>query len=106
VRLNQLEILVTIWPIVLALDDDDDDDDDDRGAVGVMFGKGNLNLSTCCKPATGPLCPPQIAHDLTRDLTLVLHVGGIIKELRDLYFSASIIEMIKSRRARWAGPVA
>jgi hypothetical protein len=42
-------------------------DDDECGAVGGMIGRGNR--STRRKPAPGPLCLPQIPHDLTRDLT-------------------------------------
>jgi hypothetical protein len=42
--------------------------DDDYGAAGGMrIGRGNR--STQRKPAPVPLCPPQIPHDLTRDLT-------------------------------------
>jgi hypothetical protein len=44
--------------------DDDDDDDVDCGAYGGMrIGKGNR--STRKQPATVPVCPPQIPHDLT-----------------------------------------
>jgi hypothetical protein len=39
-------------------------DDDEPGAVGGMSGRGNRN--TRIKPATEPLCLPQIPHDLTR----------------------------------------
>jgi hypothetical protein len=43
-------------------------DDDDYGALGGMrIGRGNR--STRRKPASVPLCPPQIPHDLTCDLT-------------------------------------
>jgi hypothetical protein len=39
-------------------------DDGDGGAIsGMRIGKGNR--STWRKPATTPLCPPQIPHDLT-----------------------------------------
>jgi hypothetical protein len=38
--------------------------DDDRGAVGGLTGRGNR--STRRKPASVPLCPPQIPHDLNR----------------------------------------
>jgi hypothetical protein len=40
-------------------------DEGDCGAIGVMkIGRGNR--STRRKPATAPLCPPQIPHDQTR----------------------------------------
>jgi hypothetical protein len=37
-------------------------DDDEFEAAGGMIGKGNI--STRRKPATVPLCPPQIPHYL------------------------------------------
>jgi hypothetical protein len=41
-------------------------DDGDCGAIGGMkIGRGNR--STRRKPATAPLCPPQIPLDQTRD---------------------------------------
>jgi hypothetical protein len=40
-------------------------DEDDCGAIGGMkIGRGNR--STRRKPASAPLCPPQIPHDQTR----------------------------------------
>jgi hypothetical protein len=39
-------------------------DDDECAAVGGMSGRGNQ--SSRIKPATVPLCLPQIPHDLTR----------------------------------------
>jgi hypothetical protein len=43
-------------------------DEDDCGAIGVMkIGRGNR--STRRKPASAPLCPPQIPHDQTRART-------------------------------------
>jgi hypothetical protein len=49
--------------------------DDDYGAVGGMrIGRGNR--STRRKPATVPLCPPQIPHDLTWDRTQATTVGS------------------------------
>jgi hypothetical protein len=44
------------------------DDDDDCGAIsGGMSDR--VNRSTEDKPASAPLCPPQIPHDLTRART-------------------------------------
>jgi hypothetical protein len=43
-------------------------DDDDYGAVGGMR-IGRVNRSTRGKPASVPLRPPQIPHDLTWDRT-------------------------------------
>jgi hypothetical protein len=40
-----------------------DDDDDELGAIGGMIGKGNRSGRR--KPASVPLCPPQVPHDLT-----------------------------------------
>jgi hypothetical protein len=49
--------------------------DDDYGAVGGMrIGRGNR--STRRKPATVPLCPRQISHDLTWDRTRAAAVGS------------------------------
>jgi hypothetical protein len=43
-------------------------DDGDCGAIGgIMIGRGNR--STRNNPATVPLCPPQIPHDLNRART-------------------------------------
>jgi hypothetical protein len=43
-------------------------DEGDRGAIGGMkIGRGNR--STSRKPASAPLCPPQIPHDQTRART-------------------------------------
>jgi hypothetical protein len=43
-------------------------DEDDCGAIGGMkIGRGNR--STRRKPASAPLCPPQIPHDQTRART-------------------------------------
>jgi hypothetical protein len=50
-------------------------DDDECGAVGGMrIGRGNR--STRRKPATVPLCPPQIPHDLTWSRTQAAAVGS------------------------------
>jgi hypothetical protein len=50
-------------------------DDDDCGAVGGMrIGRGNL--STRRKPASASVCPPQIPHDRTWDLTQAAAVGS------------------------------
>jgi hypothetical protein len=35
-----------------------------------------------------------------------VEVKGVLRKLRDLYSSPSIIKIIKSRRMRWAGHVA
>jgi hypothetical protein len=49
--------------------------DDECGAVGgVRIGRGNR--STRRKPATVPLCPQQIPHDLTWARTRAPEVGG------------------------------
>jgi hypothetical protein len=50
-------------------------DGDDYGAVGGMR-IGRVNRSTRRKPAPVPLCPPQIAHDLTWDRTRAAAVGS------------------------------
>jgi hypothetical protein len=58
VRLGPLGTSVTNWSIASALDDDE------CGTVGGMrIGRGNQNTSK--KPASVPLCPPQIPHDLS-----------------------------------------
>jgi hypothetical protein len=63
------------WIIAQAPDDDDDDDDDDEcGAVSGMLPRGNQSILR--KPASVPLCPPQIPHDLTRDRTQTAAVGN------------------------------
>jgi hypothetical protein len=50
-------------------------DDDDYGAVGRMrIGRGNRSIRR--KPASVPLCPPQIPHDLTWDRTRAAAVGS------------------------------
>jgi hypothetical protein len=47
----------------------------DCGAIGGMkIGKGNR--STRRKPATAPLCPPQIPLDHTRDRTRAAAAGS------------------------------
>jgi hypothetical protein len=49
-------------------------DEDDCGAIGGMkIGRGNR--STRRKPASAPLCPPQIPHDQTRGRTPVRRGG-------------------------------
>jgi hypothetical protein len=49
--------------------------DGDFGAVGGMrIGRGNR--STLRKPASMPLSPPQIPHDLTRNRTRAAAVGS------------------------------
>jgi hypothetical protein len=50
-------------------------DDDEYGAVGGMR-IGRRYGSTQRKPATGPLCPLQIPHDLTWDWTWAATVGS------------------------------
>jgi hypothetical protein len=54
----------THWPSLPAPDDDDDDDDDDDE----FEADGGINdwhrkLNTRRKPATVPLCSPQISYD-------------------------------------------
>jgi hypothetical protein len=59
-RLSPLGKPTTVWPIVPARMIDDDE----CGTVGaVRIGKGNRN--TRRKSAAVPLCPPEMAHDLT-----------------------------------------
>jgi hypothetical protein len=48
-------------------------DDDKCGPVSGMLGKGNLSAQR--KPASVPLCPPQIPHDLTWARTRAAAVG-------------------------------
>jgi hypothetical protein len=48
--------------------DEDDYDYDDCGAVGGMIGR--RDRSTLREPASVPLCPPQIPHDLTQAVTV------------------------------------
>jgi hypothetical protein len=62
-RLSPLGTSATNCPIVTAPDDDDDDDDECGAVCGMKFGRGYR--STRRKPATAPLCPPQIPHDVT-----------------------------------------
>jgi hypothetical protein len=58
VRLSPLGTAATTGPIV-----PDPDDDGDCGAIsGMKVGRGNR--STLRKPASMPLCPPHIPHDL------------------------------------------
>jgi hypothetical protein len=50
-------------------------DDGDCGAIdGTKIGRGNR--STQRKPASVPLCPPQIPHDLTQTQTWAAAVGS------------------------------
>jgi hypothetical protein len=58
VQLGPLGTSATNRPIVLAPGDYEDGE-----FGGMMIGKGNR--STRRKPAPGPLCPPQIPHDVT-----------------------------------------
>jgi hypothetical protein len=58
----------TDWPIVPAPGDYDGE------FGGMKIRKGNL--STRRKPATAPLCPPQIPLDQTRDRTRAAAVGS------------------------------
>jgi hypothetical protein len=68
VRLSPLGTSATIWPIVPA-------PDDECGVVdGMRIGRGNR--STQRKPASEPLCPPKIPHDLTWDRTRAAAVGS------------------------------
>jgi hypothetical protein len=66
VRLSSLDTQATSGPIVPA-PDDDDDDDEYRAASGMIV--SGENRSTRRKPASVPLCPPQISHNLSRDGT-------------------------------------
>jgi hypothetical protein len=66
-----------------------------------MYGEGNINIDCGC---LGTVCWREYL-DLIEIVTEVwrkLHNW----ELHNLYSSASIIRMIKSRRMRWAGQVA
>jgi hypothetical protein len=50
-------------------------DDDECGAVGGMrISRGNQNTRE--KPASAPLCPPQIPHNLTWTQTRATAVGN------------------------------
>jgi hypothetical protein len=49
-------------------------DDDECGTVGGILGNGNRSIRR--KPAPVTLCPPQIAHDLTRARTRATAVGS------------------------------
>jgi hypothetical protein len=50
-------------------------DEDDCGAIdGMKIGRGNRN--TRRKPASAPLCPPQIQHDQTQARTRAAAVGS------------------------------
>jgi hypothetical protein len=56
--------------------------DDECGAVGGMrIGRGNR--STRRKPASVPLCPPQIPHDLTWART---RAASVLYNVPDLFF--------------------
>jgi hypothetical protein len=68
VRLSPLGTSVTISPIVPA-----SDDDECQAVGGMRIGRGNR--ITCRKPASVPLCPPQILLDLTWYLTWAAEVG-------------------------------
>jgi hypothetical protein len=65
-------------------------DDDECAAIGGTIGRGNR--STRGKPALVSLCPPQIAHNLTRARTLATATNRLsygIKSLKlrlTLYF--------------------
>jgi hypothetical protein len=51
-------------------------DVDDCGAIGGMqIVRGNRSIQR--KPASVPLCPPQIPHDLNRTRTRATAVGGL-----------------------------
>jgi hypothetical protein len=76
VILNPFGTSATVSSIVPAPDDDDNDDDDDdddyyyyyyyygcEAVCGMRIGGGNPSARR--KPATAPLRPPQITHDLT-----------------------------------------
>jgi hypothetical protein len=74
-RPSLLDMWATIWPIVpVPNDDDDGDGDDDCGAVGGMMWKENQSIQR--KPATVPLCPTQIPHDLTQARTQAAAKGS------------------------------
>jgi hypothetical protein len=70
VRLSPLGTSATIWPIV-----EPRMIYDECGAVcGMRIGKGNR--STQRKPASVPLCPPQIPHNLTWTRTRPAALGS------------------------------
>jgi hypothetical protein len=62
VQMDPLGTSATEWPIVSA-----PGDYDDREFFGMKIGRGNR--STRRKPASAPLCPPQISLDQTRART-------------------------------------
>jgi hypothetical protein len=82
-------------------DDDDDDDDDDSGEVGWMSSMGNR--STLRKPATVPLCPPQIPHGFTRSRNRAAEVRSqrLNSELRHCHAKYFII-YVKPLDRFWA----
>jgi hypothetical protein len=67
--LGPLGMSATEWPIVPAPGDYDDGE-----FGGMKIGRGNQ--STQRKPATAPLCPPQIPLDQTRAQTQATAVGS------------------------------
>jgi hypothetical protein len=71
VTLSPLDTSVTIGPTVSVRMTDDDE----HGAVGAMR-IGRLNRSTSRKSSPVSLCPPQIPHKLTWDLTQAAAVGN------------------------------
>jgi hypothetical protein len=74
----------TKCPIVPA-PDDDDDDDEQCGKIGGILGR--INRSIRRRPATMPLCPPQIPHALTmaRNLAAAV-VSRRLTTLSDIIF--------------------
>jgi hypothetical protein len=67
-KLGPLGTSPTYWPIVSALGNCED------GEFGGMNGRGNR--STRRTPASVPLCPPQIPHDLTWARSGTVAVGS------------------------------
>jgi hypothetical protein len=67
--MGPLSTSATDWPIVPAPGDYDDGE-----FGGMKIGRGNL--STRRKPATEPLCPPQIPLNQTRARTRAAAVGS------------------------------
>jgi hypothetical protein len=69
VQIGPLGTSDTEWPIVPAPGDYDDGE-----SGGMKIGRGNQ--STRRKPASAPLCPPQILLDQTRARTRAAAVGS------------------------------
>jgi hypothetical protein len=68
VQMGTLGTPATVWPTIAAPGDYNGE------FCGMKIGRGNR--STWRKPVPGPLCPPQIPLDQTRDRTRASAVGS------------------------------